>query len=700
MKNVSVTFCVLVFTAVGIGCDAYHNANAKRLIEPASIPGKAMLAFVGTGEQLVKQGRISLHRRLKGMDGCEIDVWVINSRLVDSAEPERKITRGTVVLLHPLVTSKLWFLSLGENLARYGWDVVLPDLRAHGRSGGKYITWGAKEKHDLNRVVDQLVRGKIVSDHIYILGSSMGGAVAIQYAAIEPRCKGVMAIAPPASFRKIARRILLMESPANVEEALVRAGQLGGFDPDEASAVAAAGKLSCPLVIVHGALDCVVPFQHSKEIFNAAPEPKRFIRLPIDGHASEIAREQWIIKQIDSLAGMADPVSGRLDKAIGLSAGYLVRACGKDGKFVYRISTNPKITPKPAYNVLRHAGAIYALAMYEQRRPDKKTRDAIARAVGFLKKETIAPMPKNKDLLGVWSRSRISGKPMLMQVKLGGVGLGLVALLSAEKAGATTTPIDDLRKMGRCILFMQKEDGSFYSKYIPARGGLVGEWVSLYYPGEAALGLLMLYEKDPSPAQAGLRQKWLDGAARAITYLARTQADKTAVEADQWTLLAMAKLLPIYDRCKQSVHRELLLRHARRICNSILAEKTQCRTDAPEFGSFGSDARTCPVATRAEGLLAALTFLPAEDKALRKRIADAASAGISFLLRNQIRTGKYAGGIPRAMRPLPKGHPKFSKSFNRRSAEVRIDYVQHAMCAMMQFEQLRQKPENERKGNH
>ncbi len=690
MKNVFVTFCVLVFIAVGVGCDAHHNANAKRLIKPASMPGKTMLAFTGTGEQLIKQGRISLHRRLKGLEDCEIDVWVINSRLVDAAKPERKITRGTVVLLHPLLTSKSWFLSLGENLAGHGWDVVLPDIRAHGRSGGEYITWGAKEKHDLKRVVDQLVREKIVSDRIYILGSSMGGAVAVQYAAIEPRCKGVMAIAPPASFRKIARRILLLESPANVEEALVRAGQLGGFDPDEASAVAAAGKLSCPLVIVHGALDCVVPFRHSKEIFNAAPEPKRFIPLLIDGHASEIAREKWIVKQIDSLAGMVKPVSGRLAEAIDLSAGYLVRACGKDGRFVYRINTNPHFTPKPAYNILRHAGAIYALAMYEQRRPDKKTRDAIARAVRFLKKEAVAPMPKNKDLLGVWTRARITGKSAPMQVKLGGVGLGLVALLGAEKAGAAKTPIDDLRKLGRCILFMQKTDGSFYSKYIPAWGGLIGEWVSLYYPGEAALGLLMLYEKDPLP-------QWLDGAVRAITYLARSQADKTVVEADQWTLLAMAKLLPIYDRCKQPVHRELLLRHARKICNSILAEMTQCPPDAPQFGSFGADARICPVATRLEGLLAALTFLPAEDKELRKRIGGAVDGGISFLLRNQIRSGKYAGGFRRAAKLLHKDHPKFSKSFNRRATEVRIDYVQHAMCAMMQFEQLRQKPENERK---
>ena len=56
---------------------------------------------------------------------------------------------------------------------------------------------------------------------------------------------------------------------------------------------------------------------------------------------------------------------------------------------------------------------------------------------------------------------------------------------------------------------MQKEDGTFYSKYIPAEGGRSVRWTSLYYPGEAALGLLMLYEKDPSAA-------WIQAAANAI----------------------------------------------------------------------------------------------------------------------------------------------------------------------------------------
>ena len=50
-----------------------------------------------------------------------------------------------------------------------------------------------------------------------------------------------------------------------------------------------------------------------------------------------------------------------------------------------------------------------------------------------------------------------------------------------------------------------------------------------------------------------------------------------------------------------------------------------------------------------------------------------------------IPSGKYAGGIPRAIHPLPENHPRFDRSFNERATEVRIDYVQHALSAMLNY---------------
>ena len=375
-----------------------------------------------------------------------------------------------------------------------------------------------------------------------------------------------------------------------------------------------------------------------------------------------------------------DPLE--LRKAISLSAHYLIRVCDEEGKFVYRINLNPEVIPKPQYNILRHAGTIYALAMYEQRYPNEDTRRALDRAVSYLREKTLVPIPKREDLLAVWSLPTISLTRQLPQAKLGGTGLGLVAFLSMEKVRPGMTSIDELRKMGNFLLFMQKENGSFYSKYTPLAGGRDDRWTSLYYPGEAALGLLMLYEKDPSP-------KWLQAAANSIAHLARMRSGKSNVEADHWALLATIKLMPVYDCLDHPpLPKKAIFQHAIQICESILAEKTTYSPHATEYGCLTDDGRTCPTATRLEGLLAALTFLPAENRSLRERITSAVTEGISFILRSQVSSGKHAGGIPRAIRPLPLKHPRSAKSFNERATEVRIDYVQHALSAMIQYEQM------------
>lgn len=381
-------------------------------------------------------------------------------------------------------------------------------------------------------------------------------------------------------------------------------------------------------------------------------------------------------------AGVAAHANGvdsqSLQKAMALAAGYVIRSCGDDGKFVYRINLDPKFPPKPKYNLLRHAGAIYALAQYERRFPRPDAREALARAAGFLT-EAIAPIPRREDMLAVWSRPEVTGSAKGVQIKLGGTGLGLVALLSVEAVAPGTTPMDVLQRMGRFILFMQRQDGSFHSKYDPRTGGM-DEWVSLYYPGEAVLGLLMLYERDRSP-------QWLQAACRGLGHLARGRAGRTRVEPDQWALLATAKLLGVHDaRCKRIISRQALVHHAVQICESMLAKAGRYPRDAEQYGCMSADGRTCPTATNLEGLLAAMEFLPAAERPLAERIVPAVGAGMSFLLRCQVQAGRYAGGIPRAIHPLSREHPKFKESFNKRATEVRIDYVQHALSAMIAFD--------------
>jgi hypothetical protein len=361
------------------------------------------------------------------------------------------------------------------------------------------------------------------------------------------------------------------------------------------------------------------------------------------------------------------PSRSELNRAIALAGNYLERACGPDGEFAYQIDTASG-QETGSYNIIRHAGTIYALAMLNRSQPDRRVLDAMLRAATFLRQNYIAA-GIHPDQLAVWSESQAqrlrTGLPV---AELGATGLGLVALTEVNDAAAGTVPLTQLQALGRFLLFLQKEDGSFVSKYVAGRGP-VPNWESLYYPGEAALGFISLYRADHSP-------EWLIAAAKALAYLARSREDRLSVPADHWALIATAELLPYSGRITTTVSREELIRHAIQICNSILREQVVGSAAASLDGAFDRTGRTTPAATRLEGLLSALEFLPRGN--LSSEIEGATERGIAFLLRAQITSGRYAGGLPGAV-----------TANARHSSEVRIDYVQHALCAWLRYENHR-----------
>ena len=372
----------------------------------------------------------------------------------------------------------------------------------------------------------------------------------------------------------------------------------------------------------------------------------------------------------------------RLNRAMALGAGYAVRECDEEGRFTYRINLDPSIAPPlRKYSIIRHVGAICALALYAQHHPGADVRAALARSVRYLKETSCAPLPGRDDLLAVWSYPEVVGPGRPAQAQLGGSGLGLAALAAVEKVIPGTTSLEELRRLAKFVLFLQKADGGFYPRYVPSEGGKSERRPVLYYPGEAALGLLMLYELDPDP-------RWLQAAADAVAHLARQRAGKPTVPHDHWALMATALLLPAYDRCKQPLPREAIIQHAVQICESILSGAGRYPSYAIEYGCLTLNGTTCGTAARLEGLLDALTYLPPERKVLRERVAAACTHGIMFLLRCQRTEGKYAGAIPHAARPVAEGAPRWQKVLGFKATEVRIDYVQHALSAMLRYEQM------------
>jgi len=275
---------------------------ARQMVDHSRFPGTLRLLLAGPPRRLIERGRITAHRRVPAPDGTELDLWLIAGDTATRGKP-----RGTVLLLHGMWDSKARMLAPGRLLADRGFDVVLPDLRGLGRSGGAHTTFGVLEVDDLRAAMAAVRDDGFAAPPFYVVGFSMGGGIAIQYAAREPRCAGVLALAPAAGARQAMRHALRFLAPAmgrrDADAVIDRAAEIAGVDIDLASAVEAAPRLRCPLIVAQGAWDVIVPPSHGRAVFAAAPQPKRLVSIPLTGHLTLLpGRAAWIADRIDELA--------------------------------------------------------------------------------------------------------------------------------------------------------------------------------------------------------------------------------------------------------------------------------------------------------------------------------------------------------------------------------------------------------------
>ncbi len=377
-----------------------------------------------------------------------------------------------------------------------------------------------------------------------------------------------------------------------------------------------------------------------------------------------------------------------LSQAIQWATEYIQGATHEDGKFVYLRNLNLDVEPKSKYNILRHAGAMYALGMAETRRPDPRNRTVLKRSAEFLLSCCLDDTnSETSSMKGIWSDPQIEGagkSGKLREAKLGGTGLGLVGLLSAEKFSNGFVKMEVARGLGEFLLFMQEPDGSFASKFDKVKGKNT-QWHSLYYPGEAALGLIRLYEFDPN-------SRWFEGALKALDHLAQKREGRgMKVESDHWALIATAELLKIsalHSTMVTAPQRERLVQHGVQIVRKMLAEQVLDHRKKSLLGGFAQDGATTPTATRLEGLISSLSFIPMDESLLRAQLLEAVDRGIAFLLRTQVKEGEMRGAIPRIMYiPTKRSHILRSQKDPKRT-EVRIDYVQHALSAFIQYESI------------
>ena len=273
LRNAAAVVGLAVLTAAGLGATYLPTLGAKGILHPyrrevVTAPPESCVDEVFTGFDVMLKG------------------W----RCV----PAAGIMRGTVVYLHGVADNRVSAAGVIDRFQRRGFEVIAYDSRAHGESSGTACTYGVLEKRDLRRVLDRVEPGPVV-----LIGASLGGAVALQTAADDPRVTVVVAAETFSDLRTVVReRAPFFFTDGAIAQAFELAERNGHFDVDEASPAAAAAHITQPVMLIHGAGDVATPPAHSERVFAALRGPKRLVLVPGAAHNRSLHGEE-VWRQID-----------------------------------------------------------------------------------------------------------------------------------------------------------------------------------------------------------------------------------------------------------------------------------------------------------------------------------------------------------------------------------------------------------------
>ena len=165
----------------------------------------------------------------------------------------------TVLFSHGNAEDLGWVLPSLSPLRDLGFGVFAYDYRGYGLSQGR-----ASEQHvyaDIDAAYDYLTRElRVPAARIILYGRSLGAGAAVDLAARQS-VGGLIVESPFLTAFRVMTRIPL-------------------FPFDRFRNVDKIGRVRCPVLVMHGEADEIVPLWHGQQLFERAPGPKMFLAVP------------------------------------------------------------------------------------------------------------------------------------------------------------------------------------------------------------------------------------------------------------------------------------------------------------------------------------------------------------------------------------------------------------------------------------
>jgi fermentation-respiration switch protein FrsA (DUF1100 family) len=178
---------------------------------------------------------------------------------------------------------------LAAALRRFGFHVLLTDYRGYGGNPGRPTQAGLSA--DSRAARDFLLsRRDVDPDRLIYFGESLGAGVAADLAADHPPAALILR-SPFTSLVDVGRH----HYPFLPVALLLR---------DRFEALGRIGQLRAPLLVIAGDRDAVVPFDHSRRLYDAAPQPKELVVIRgADHNDRELLAGEEMIAAVAAFVG-------------------------------------------------------------------------------------------------------------------------------------------------------------------------------------------------------------------------------------------------------------------------------------------------------------------------------------------------------------------------------------------------------------
>ncbi len=232
------------------------------------------------------------------------------------ASPGAPGTRSTVLFLHGKGGNSAEWQPDALRALSLGYNVLLPDLRAHAPSGGAFVTYGFLEKDDLvNALEAARKRFGIDPERLGVHACSAGTTAALEFAAGRPEVRALWLESPYADPFEMARHYLSVATGLPpwmldlttrwaVRRALARIRQELGLPADaggmnRVDPVRSLAKVQSRVCLVYGENDRLVPPRFTERLEACLPAGSEVFRAAGAGHchhddeAAKVVKEEY-----------------------------------------------------------------------------------------------------------------------------------------------------------------------------------------------------------------------------------------------------------------------------------------------------------------------------------------------------------------------------------------------------------------------